>query len=130
MAGKAGTKLNHSSPSPLNFASAGGLRDDKLTVLEKAENVTRAAAGQPPLPEDEWIKLFKLPAEPSRLESLLISGKIGVSPPPIRSLFSPRQVVSSMLICVADQYCKQIDNYASSSMMKMFALKGMPVVDQ
>lgn len=39
--------------------------------------MTRAAAGQPPLPEDEWIKLFKLPAEPSRLDSLLVSGQIG-----------------------------------------------------
>jgi translation initiation factor 3 subunit H len=40
--------------------------------------VTRIAAGQAPLPEDEWIKMFKLPAEPSRLESLLISGQIGI----------------------------------------------------
>ena len=66
---------------PLNFASVCGLKDNELTLLEKAENVTRAVAGQPPLPEDEWIKLFKLPAEPSRLESLLISGQIGNPPP-------------------------------------------------
>ena len=76
------------------------------------------AAGQAPLPEDEWIKLFKLPVEPSRLESLFISGQIGNA--------SPIFVVLLMI----DQYCKQIDNYSSSSMMKMFALKGMPVVNQ
>jgi len=29
-----------------------------------------------------------------------------------------------------DQYCKQIDHFSSASMMKMFAVKGMPVVDQ
>jgi hypothetical protein len=29
-----------------------------------------------------------------------------------------------------DQYCKQIDHYSSSTMMKMFATKGMAVVDQ
>jgi len=33
-------------------------------------------------------------------------------------------------VLIGDQYCKQIDNYASSTMMKMFTLKGMPVVDQ
>jgi translation initiation factor 3 subunit H len=76
--------------------------------------VQRATAGQSTLPEDEWIKLFKLPAEPSRLESLLISGQIGTS---------------CWVYANTDQYCKQIDNYASSSMMKMFATKGMPVVD-
>ena len=73
------------------------------------------ATGQTPLPEDEWMKLFKLPAEPSRMESLLISGQIGMC----ASFYTD-----------LDQYCKQIDNYASSSIMKMFAIKGIPVVDQ
>ena len=81
----------------------------------KAENATRVAVGQAPLPEDEWMKLFKLPTEPSRLESLLISGQIGM--------------ISNIIPLTEDQYCKQIDNYASVSMMKMFALKGMPVVE-
>lgn len=31
---------------------------------------------------------------------------------------------------IIDQYCKQIDNYSSAAMMKMFAIKGMPVVNQ
>jgi translation initiation factor 3 subunit H len=35
------------------------------------ENATRATLNQPLLPEDEWQRLFKLPAEPSRLESML-----------------------------------------------------------
>lgn len=42
----------------------------------KAENATRAATGQPPLSEDDWKTLFKLPTEPSRLESLLIAKQV------------------------------------------------------
>ncbi|OKL59265.1 hypothetical protein UA08_05472 [Talaromyces atroroseus] len=37
----------------------------------KAENISRATLKQPLLPEDEWQRLFKLPQEPSRLESML-----------------------------------------------------------
>jgi len=36
-----------------------------------AENSTRVAQKQAPLPEDEWERLFKLPTEPSRLEAML-----------------------------------------------------------
>lgn len=36
-----------------------------------AENATRVAQKQAPLPEDEWERLFKLPTEPSRLEAML-----------------------------------------------------------
>ncbi|KAF4153248.1 hypothetical protein CNMCM8927_002487 [Aspergillus lentulus] len=65
----------------------------------KQENATRAALKQPLLPEDEWQRLFKLPQEPSRLESMLNS----------------RQV---------DQYARQIDSFVSSTTGKMFAVKG------
>ena len=65
----------------------------------KAENATRATLKQPLLPEDEWQRLFKLPQEPSRLESMLNS----------------RQV---------EQYSRQIDNFVASTTGKMFAVKG------
>lgn len=65
----------------------------------KAENISRAALKQPLLPEDEWQRLFKLPQEPSRLESMLNS----------------RQV---------EQYSRQIDGFVSATTGKMFAVKG------
>ncbi|GAD96620.1 conserved hypothetical protein [Paecilomyces variotii No. 5] len=65
----------------------------------KQENASRAALKQPLLPEDEWQRLFKLPQEPSRLESML----------------NTRQV---------EQYSRQIDGFVSSTTGKMFAVKG------
>ncbi|RMZ80350.1 hypothetical protein DV738_g2871, partial [Chaetothyriales sp. CBS 135597] len=65
----------------------------------KAENAARALSKQPPLPEDEWQKLFKLPTEPSRLESLLNS----------------RQ---------AEQYARQVDGFVAATTGKMFAIRG------
>ncbi|KAJ5249040.1 Eukaryotic translation initiation factor 3 subunit H [Penicillium chermesinum] len=63
------------------------------------ENATRSALKQPLLPEDEWQRLFKLPAEPSRLESML----------------NTRQV---------EQFSRQVDSFVSSTTGKMFAVKG------
>ncbi|KAJ6131174.1 Eukaryotic translation initiation factor 3 subunit H [Penicillium sp. IBT 18751x] len=63
------------------------------------ENATRAALKQPLLPEDEWQRLFKLPAEPSRLEAML----------------NTRQV---------EQFSRQVDSFVSSATGKMFAVKG------
>lgn len=65
----------------------------------KAENLQRAASKQPPLPEDEWQRLFKLPQEPSRLEGML----------------NARQV---------EQYSRQVDSFTSSISAKMFAVRG------
>lgn len=65
----------------------------------KAENAARALSKQPLLPEDEWQRLFKLPAEPSRLESMLNS----------------RQV---------EQYARQVDGFVSGTTGKMFAVRG------
>jgi translation initiation factor 3 subunit H len=64
----------------------------------KQENVLRVQQKQPPLPEDEWQKLFKLPQEPSRLESLLVG----------------RQV---------EQYARQVDGFSAVVSGKMFAVK-------
>lgn len=65
----------------------------------KAENAARVAAKQPPLPEDEWQRIFKLPQEPSRLEGML----------------NAKQV---------EQYSKQIDGFTASVSAKMFAVRG------
>lgn len=71
-------------------------------VKRKAENVSRAATKQELLPEDEWQKLFKLPQEPSRLESLLNSRQI-------------------------EQYAKQTDGFAATVSAKMFGVyNGLP----
>lgn len=63
-----------------------------------AENATRVAQKQAPLPEDEWERLFKLPTEPSRLESMLNSKQV-------------------------DQYSRQVDGYTATITSKMFAVK-------
>ena len=65
----------------------------------KQENASRAALKQSLLPEDEWQQLFKLPQEPSRLETMLNS----------------RQV---------EQYSRQIDSFVSATTGKMFSVKG------
>ena len=65
----------------------------------KSENASRAMAKQNPLPEDEWQRLFKLPQEPGRLDTLLNS----------------RQV---------EQYARQVDGFTAAVTGKMFAVKG------
>jgi len=73
----------------------------KITAWQqkrKAENSARSASKQPLLPEDEWQRLFKLPQEPSRLETLLNS----------------RQV---------EQYSRQVDGFTAGVTTKMFAVK-------
>jgi translation initiation factor 3 subunit H len=73
----------------------------KITAWQqkrKAENAARTASKQPLLPEDEWQRLFKLPQEPSRLETLLNS----------------RQV---------EQYSRQVDGFTAGVTSKMFAVK-------
>ncbi|KAF8349996.1 hypothetical protein F5887DRAFT_914015 [Amanita rubescens] len=42
----------------------------------KEENQTRVAQGLAPLPEEDVTRLFKIPGEPSRLESMLMLGQI------------------------------------------------------
>lgn len=74
----------------------------KITAWQakrKAENAARAASKQPLLPEDEYVNLFKLPQEPSRLEGML----------------NARQV---------EQYSRQIDGFTANITAKMFAVRG------
>lgn len=65
----------------------------------KAENALRTSTKQALLPEDEWQRLFKLPTEPNRLESMLNS----------------RQV---------EQYSRQVDGFIAGTTGKMFAVRG------
>lgn len=65
----------------------------------KAENAARTLSKQTLLPEDEWQRLFKLPVEPSRLESML----------------NARQV---------EQYSRQVDGFVAGTSAKMFAVRG------
>jgi translation initiation factor 3 subunit H len=65
----------------------------------KQENALRTQQKQPLLPEDEWQKLFKLPTEPSRLESLLVGRQI-------------------------EQYARQVDGFSAVVSAKMFGVKG------
>ncbi|KAI9819009.1 MAG: hypothetical protein M1826_001224 [Phylliscum demangeonii] len=67
-------------------------------LKRKAENAARAAAKQTALPEDEWSRLFKLPQEPSRLETLLNSRQI-------------------------EQYARQVDGFAATVSSKIFAVR-------
>lgn len=64
----------------------------------KSENASRVLAKQSPLPEDEWQRLFKLPQEPSRLDSLLNSRQI-------------------------EQYARQVDGFTAGVSGKMFAVR-------
>lgn len=74
---------------------------NKITAWQakqKAENATRQLAKQPPLPEDEWQRIFKLPTEPSRLDVMLNSRQI-------------------------EQYARQVDGFTAGITGKMFAVK-------
>lgn len=78
-----------------------GREQAKITAWQqkrKAENAARAASKQPLLPEDEWTRLFKLPQEPSRLETMLNSRQI-------------------------EQYARQVDGFTANVSGKMFAVK-------
>lgn len=64
----------------------------------KEENATRITAGLAPLPDEDVNRLFKIPPEPSRLESMLLLGRI-------------------------DGYGKSLEETASTGLVKMYAAK-------
>ncbi|KAI0830680.1 hypothetical protein BC628DRAFT_1355112 [Trametes gibbosa] len=72
---------------------------DSYVAKRKEENVQRVAAGLAPLPEEDVNRLFKIPAEPSRLESMLLLGRI-------------------------DAFGKSLEETASTGLVKMYAAKG------
>lgn len=51
-------------------------RADAYVARRKAENAAREAQGLAPLPQEDIARMFKLPAEPSRLESTLLLGQL------------------------------------------------------
>jgi translation initiation factor 3 subunit H len=52
------------------------LRAEQYIQKRKEENATRIAQGLVPLPEEDVSRLFKIPAEPSRLETTLLLGQV------------------------------------------------------
>lgn len=64
----------------------------------KEENAARVAQGLAPLPEEDVQRLFKIPPEPSRLESMLLLGQV-------------------------DAYAKSLEGSASTALVKMYAAK-------
>ena len=71
---------------------------DAYVAKRKEENASRIAAGLAPLPEEDVSRLFKIPPEPSRLESMLLLGRI-------------------------DAYGKSLEDTASTGLVKMYAAK-------
>lgn len=73
-------------------------RADTYVAKRKEESLARVAQGLAPLPEEDVSRLFKIPPEPSRLESLLLLGQI-------------------------DAYAKSLEGTASTGLVKMYAAK-------
>jgi translation initiation factor 3 subunit H len=73
-------------------------RAEAYVSKRKEENVARVAQGLAPLPEEDVQRLFKIPAEPSRLESMLLLGQV-------------------------DAYAKSLEGSASAGLVKMYAAK-------
>lgn len=76
---------------------------DAALQKRKDENATRVAQGMNPLPEDDVARMFKVPPEPSRLESLVLLGQI-------------------------DAYAKGLEETAGTSLVKMYAAKASSAV--
>ncbi len=71
---------------------------DNYVARRKEENATRIAQGLPPLPEEDVTRLFKIPAEPNRLESMLLLGQV-------------------------DAYAKSMAGASSTGLVKMYAAR-------
>lgn len=65
----------------------------------REENAQRVAQGLSPLPEEDVSRMFKIPPEPSRLESTLLLGQV-------------------------DAYAKMLESTAGLGLAKMYAAKG------
>lgn len=73
-------------------------RAETYVNKRKEENATRVAQGLAPLPEENVSRMFKIPPEPSRLESMLLLGRIGA-------------------------YAKSLEETSSTGLVKMYAAK-------
>jgi translation initiation factor 3 subunit H len=63
------------------------------------ENVVRTAQGLQPLPEDDVLRAYKIPPEPSRLDGLLLLGQV-------------------------DAHARALEDAASLGLAKMYAARG------
>ncbi len=52
------------------------MKAESYIAKRREENAARVAQGLAPLPEEDVSRLFKIPSEPSRLESMLLLGQI------------------------------------------------------
>lgn len=52
------------------------VRAEAYVAKRREENAQRVAEGLSPLPEEDVSRLFKIPSEPSRLESMLLLGQV------------------------------------------------------
>ena len=74
------------------------LKVDQYITKRREENAARIAQGLAPLPEENVGRLFKIPPEPSRLESMLLLGQI-------------------------DGFAKSLASASSSGLVTMYAAK-------
>jgi len=74
------------------------LKVEQFVAKRREENATRIAQGLGPLPEENINRLFKIPPEPSRLESMLLLGQI-------------------------DGFAKSLASASSSGLVTMYAAK-------
>jgi len=73
-------------------------RADAYIAKRKEESANRVAQGLAPLPEEDVSRLFKIPPEPSRLESMLLLGQV-------------------------DAYAKTLEGTSGLSLVKMYAAR-------
>ncbi|EJT97812.1 hypothetical protein DACRYDRAFT_24778 [Dacryopinax primogenitus] len=73
-------------------------RAETYIAKRKEENAQRLREGLTPLPEEDVSRMFKIPPEPSRLESMLLLGQL-------------------------DGYAKTLEDVTGASMVKMYAAK-------
>lgn len=71
---------------------------DAYSAKRKEESAMRVAQGLAPLPEEDVTRLFRIPAEPSRLDGMLLLGQI-------------------------DGQAKNLDIAASANLVKMYAAR-------
>ena len=74
------------------------LKADQYITKRREENAARIAQGLAPHPEENINRLFKIPSEPSRLESMLLLGQI-------------------------DGFAKSLASASSSGLVTMYAAK-------
>ncbi|KAI0030645.1 hypothetical protein K488DRAFT_79515 [Vararia minispora EC-137] len=73
-------------------------RAEQYIAKRKEENAQRVAQGLVPLPEEDIKRLFKIPPEPSRLESMLLLGQV-------------------------DAYSKALESSSGTALVKMYGVK-------